>query len=506
MHLRAARRNRNNRHRTGTSGAGPSVAIIGGGFGGIAAAVMLKRENISEFTIFEKAAGFGGTWWENTYPGAEVDTPSLIYSYSFHRYPWSRTHANQAELLKYIEEAVDNQNLRHHFRLETPVREVRWIPDGNHYKVTIGDAEVEYFDAVISAVGFLNTPNIPELPGLQEYTGRVFHTTQWPATIALEDKDVAVIGTGSSSVQVVSAIADDVKSLTVFQRQPNWVLPKAVHDYTPQEVSRLARPWAYRIARIKAFIDSENGRIGGKEATAGTRANLKRQGIAARHLTTALASKPELISYLMPDYPFYGKRPVINDDFYPTLLKPNVALVPKPCVGFGADCLIDADGAEHKADIVVMATGFKAAEYLSNLKVYGNSAQELHEQWGDDPSAFLGITVPEFPNFFMLYGPNTNAGPVVFFLECQAQFAAKTIAGLRHRGSAAAMVRPAMFRGYDRWVQRRLKKTVWGKTDNYFKSKSGRVVTQWPTGASQYWLLTRLLRPLAMTYKETPGA
>lgn len=474
--------------------ASPRVAIIGAGFGGISAGVMLTREGIDNFDILERAPGLGGTWWFNRYPGAEVDTPSSIYSFSFMPGSWSRTHAKGPEIRQYLEDAVDQTQLREHIRFNTSVSGMTWDPERSGYHVAIDGGETEFFDAVISAVGFLNIPSYPDWAKSDSFQGQVFHSARWPEGIDLTESTVAVIGTGSTSVQIVSELATEVKQLLVFQRQPNWILPKRIREHSVEERERMKRPLAYGWKRLRDFAKSERGRSGGREATVGSRANSRSQSRALAHLHEALGDREDLLEALTPNYPFYGKRPVINDTYYPTLRRDDVSLIPHAVEDLVAGGILDTTGKTHEVDVVVLATGFEAANYQKGLEITGIGGRTLHEEWDGEPRAFGGVTVPSFPNFFMIYGPNTNAGPVPYFLEAQAKFAAKSLRTMRARGASTITTSPRALQRYSEWLERRLQKTVWGKTANYFTSASGRVVTQWPSSALHYGLMLKLLR------------
>lgn len=483
---------------------GPRVAIIGAGFAGISAGYMLRRYGIDNFVILDRAPDIGGTWWYNRYPGAEVDTPSSIYSLSFSRWAWSRSHAQQAEILQYMNATVDRLGLRSRIRLGVEVRRAEWSESSASWNLTFQDGSSETFDAVISAVGFLDIPNMPEWSRNSSFVGEVYHAARW-TDIDLEGKTVAVVGTGSTAVQVVGELPKQCGSVIVFQRQPNWILPKNVEELNADERVRRSRGLPYLIRRVRGFIASERGRVGGKAATVGTRANTANREAALAHLHRSLRDRPDLISLLTPDYPFNGKRPVINDTFYPALTQANVRLVPHAVASLEADAIVDAAGEKHPVDVVFLATGFKASEYLHDLEVIGRDSRSLKDVWNGEPRALAGVTVPGFPNFFILYGPNTNAGPVPFFLEAQARFAALALRASRRRRAAIIETKPRVEAWYDRWVQRRLAKTVWGGTRSYFTSESGRVVTQWPTGATQYWFMTRLTRWIGLSYQQPKG-
>lgn len=485
---------------SGDSREKPRIAVIGAGFAGISAGYMLQKYGLDDFVIIDRSPDIGGTWWYNRYPGAEVDTASVIYSLSFSRFAWTRTHAQQSEILRYMAGTVDRLGLREHLRLNTEVRRACWLESAGRWELVFGDGSTEQFDAVISAVGFLDVPNIPGWAIDSEFTGDVFHAARW-VDMDLSDKKVAVVGTGSTAVQIVGELPGRCRELLVFQRQPNWILPKNVRELGSAERSRRTRGLSYFTHRLRGFIASERGRVGGKAATVGTKANTANHDAALAHLRRSLAGREDLIQALTPDYPFNGKRPVINDTFYPALQLPNVKLVPKAVASLAPHAVVDVDGERHPVDVVVLATGFLASEYLHDLDVIGVDGRALTDVWKGEPRALAGITVPGFPNLFIMYGPNTNAGPVPFFLEAQARFATLAMRRAWRSGKRIVDTRPAVADRYDRWVQKQLSRTVWGGTRSYFTASTGRVVTQWPTGATQYWLATRLLRRLGLTFR-----
>jgi cation diffusion facilitator CzcD-associated flavoprotein CzcO len=312
--------------------------------------------------------------------------------------------------------------------------------------------------------------------------------------VDLRGQTVAVVGTGSTAAQVAPAVAGVAKQLYVFQRQPGWIVPKGEHTFTPVERAMLRRPWARRRARALAFFTYERSWVGGQLGRPTSRASLRSEASARSFIAAEFADHPDLQKAVTPDYPFFGKRPVSSSDFYPCLRRDDVELVPHPIVALTANALIDDLGIERPVDVVVLATGFKAAQYLANVDVVGRNGQRLQDAWEGEPSAFLGITVPGFPNFFMLYGPNTNGYAVLFNLERQAIFAVRSILQATRTGTYSVEVRPTFYKTYNRWLTRRLENSSWQVTTNYFRSASGRVVTQWPDGTLLYWLLCATLR------------
>jgi len=480
-----------------SSPTGFRVAVIGGGFAGIAAARELHRRGYA-VTIFESGDGPGGTWRANRFPGVEVDTPAVMYSYSFAPGEWSREFPGGAELRRYLERVAREAGLLPLFRYGRRVTRLVWDERSATWSVTArdvatGEEESADFRAVVSAVGLLNVPRHPEWPGRSTYTGEIFHTAEWPADLDLTGRRVAVVGTGSTSAQVVAELAGVASQLTVFQRQPGWVDPKVGRVYDDAERARLRHPLHRRIARWRLFLALERRWLGGRIIRPGSDVDTSLVDACRRYLDEVFADHPELKAQLTPTSAYLGKRAVHSSTFYPALLREDVTLVPRAVVGMHEKGLIDASGEEHVAEVVVTATGFRAAEFLSGIEVVGRGGTVLAEKWGDDPMAFLGITVDEMPNLFLLYGPNTNWYAPVFGMEKQALFIGRTLDELRRRGARSVEVKASYVAALNRWLKRRLDASSFAQTPNYFRSPSGRVVTQWPDGASVYWLLTRLL-------------
>jgi cation diffusion facilitator CzcD-associated flavoprotein CzcO len=480
------------------------VAVIGAGFSGIAAGVALKRRGITDFTIFDGAAGIGGTWWHNRYPGAEVDLESCIYSFSYAPADWSRTHASRGELQRYLEHVVDAAGLRPHLALGETMQSVTWLDDRGAYEITSPSGErYGHFDAVISAVGFLSVPRIPPLAREGAgFAGVICHTAQWPDGLDLAGKRVGVLGTGSSAVQVVAEAARTAAQVTVFQREPNWLLPKGSRAFSPWERRVNRHPLVRRWRRFSLYVRYDARQLRMSHARRNGRVNRRRRRAAETFLADSFAGQPELRQLLTPSFPFEGKRTVLSDTYYQTLQQPHVTLVPHGAKGLSATGVVDENGDRHDLDVVVLATGFHAASYLASLKVTGLGGRELHEVWAGGARAFLGMMVPGFPNFFMMYGPNTNSVPLVSFYEAQARFAARAIARLTARGARDVQVSPLAAGLYDRWLQRALRRTVWAETDSYFRSAGGRIVSQWPFNASRYLIAARAGR-LALRYRGT---
>jgi cation diffusion facilitator CzcD-associated flavoprotein CzcO len=477
----------------------PTVIVVGAGFGGIAAGVKMKQAGIETFTIYESSLGIGGTWWDNTYPGCEVDVGSHLYCFSFKPHHWSRTHARQAELQKYLEETVDEYDLRPHLHLGVAAESATWDDDCHLWTVRLDDGSVEEGHVLVSGVGFLNVPRYPEWPGLDEFEGPAFHTARWEHQHDLTDKVVAVVGTGSSASQLVPAIQPIVKKLYLFQREPGWVLPKGERDFTDEERAVLASPWRRRRERWRLRLQIEKNLRGGNIFRPGTKLNQAREDLCRSYIDRKFADRPDLREAVTPTYPYPGKRPLLASTFYSALKKPNVELVAKAVSSVTRTGIVDADGVERAVDVIVMATGFQPANYLARVRVVGRGGRTLQDHWAGEPRAYLGITVADFPNFFMLYGPGTNGGDIVSMLESQSEYAVRAMKRMTRERVTAVEVKPAFEAKWHRWLQAQMEGTSWTMSNNYFTSPTGKVVTQWPTTNLHYRALTKALGRVSET-------
>jgi cation diffusion facilitator CzcD-associated flavoprotein CzcO len=484
----------------------PSVIIIGAGFGGIAAGVKLRKAGIDTFLIFEKSSGIGGTWWDNDYPGAEVDVGSHLYSYSFKRYDWTRTHARQAELQQYLEDVVDEFGLRTRLRLGTSVVRAQWDEGSHTYTVELASGATTTCDVLISAVGMLNVAQYPDWSGLDEFEGAKFHTSRWEHHHDLTGKRVAIVGTGSTASQVLPSIAPIAGHIALFQREPGWVVPKDGRDLTSDERVTFSSARAYRRERLRLLWQLQKGQIRGQIHRPGTKLNKLSEQVCRNYINAVFKDHPDLRQLVTPDFPFPGKRPVQTSDFYPALLRDNVDLIPHAVASVTPHGIVDTAGVEHPADVLVMATGFHPTNYLATFELVGRHGQSLHEWWGGEPAAFLGVTVPGFPNFFMLYGPNTNGGEIVSNLERQAEYAVRAVRQMKRRNITAIEVRTNAYDLYNRWLQRNMNKTAWAVSSNYYKTASGRIVTQWPYDSISYGVLTKILGSIAETHRTKQHA
>jgi cation diffusion facilitator CzcD-associated flavoprotein CzcO len=424
---------------------------------------------------------------------------SHLYCFSFKPHDWTRTHARQTELQKYLEETVDEFGLRSHLRLGVTVESATWDDARHVWTVSLDDGTVDECHVVMSGVGFLNLPRYPEWPGLDDFEGPKFHTARWEHQHDLTGKVVAVVGTGSSASQLVPAIQPIVKRLCLFQREPGWVVPKGERDFTDDERaafgSRLRRRW--QRWRLRFTIEKNLWRAAIYRP--GTKANAARERFCRDYIARKFADRPDLREAVTPRYPYPGKRPILASTFYSALKKDNVELVPRAVASVTRTGVVDADGVERAVDVLVMATGFQASNYLARVQVVGRDGRTLQEHWAGEPHAFLGITVPGFPNFFMLYGPGTNGGDIVSMLEAQAEYAVRAMKRMQREDITAIEVKPRFAAAWHRWLQAAMNGTTWTLTRNYFTSPTGKVVTQWPYGNLQYLLMTKILGRVSET-------
>lgn len=474
----------------------PKVAIIGSGFGGLGAAVALRRAGIDDLVIIEAADGVGGTWRRNTYPGAACDIQSHLYSFSFApNKSWSRTYARQPEILAYLESVADDFDLRRHLMLNTALRSARWDDGAGRWNLQLdrqGSNRDLAVDVVVCAAGLFGSVRLPNIAGLTEFGGALMHTAQWDHDIELTGKRVAVIGTGASGVQVIPELARIARHLTVFQRTPPWMVPKEDRPYSATELAQFRRnPLAARRKRweIWKFQHDNTATMADDPIVAA------RSQFATSFLERTVPDE-QLRRDLTPDYPFRCKRVLLGDDFYRALLRDNVTLVTDPVERLTKTSVVTASGATVDVDAVVLATGFETSHYLPGIDVVGAGGQNLHQRWGADPTAYLGVAVPGFPNFFMLYGPNTNQGgnSIVYILEAGARLVASAVSRIARRGGVL-QVRPEAEQRYNDRLSADLERSIWTQCDSYFRSPSGRVVTQWPYTELEYARRTWRVRP-----------
>ncbi len=467
----------------------PRVGVIGAGAGGIAMGIQLAAGGY-DFTIFDRADGFGGTWRHNTFPGAACDVPSHLYSYSFALNPrWSKTYANQPEILAYLEKVAADHGLGAHLRAHTAITAVRWSDDSRRWTLTADDGRQYDFEVVVSAVGMLDVPNIPNIAGAQRFRGRQFHSARWDHSKPTAGERVASIGTGASAVQYVPAIARDTAHLTVFQRTPIWIAPRFDFPFTSEQHEEFERhPEAAQKLRDEAFDAYESSSfdvdaVQTREATELARSYLARK-----------VTDPELRAKLTPDYPAGCKRPLMSREWYPTFALPNVCLETTAIAELTERGVRTVDGVEHRVDTVIYGTGFKAADYLDSIDVYGTDGRHLRDDWRDGAEAYLGTLVAGYPNFFTLYGPNTNGvNSIIYIHEIQTTFVRQILDMMGRQGARTVEVTADAQRRYNDEMQAAMVGKVWLACTNYFRHPSGKVVTQLPYSGKAFFERTRAL-------------
>jgi 4-hydroxyacetophenone monooxygenase len=489
------------------------VVIIGCGQSGLLAAIRLQQAGIP-YTVIEKNSGVGGTWFENTYPGARVDVGNHFYCYSFEPDDhWSEFFARQPELQAYFEAVMTRHGITPHVRFNTSATRAHWDVDSSTWAVHLDSGETLTARAVISAVGQLNAPHTPDFPGADSFAGPAFHTARWDHDVALDGKNVVMIGAGASGFQVAPAIAEHVGSLTVFQRTAQWMFPNPnYHTKVGPGVQWALRhlPFYGRWYRFLLFWPGcDTGLAAAKvdpdwpdQQTAVSAVNDLARMMFTDWITTQIEGDTELLAKVIPDYPATGKRTLQdNGSWLRTLTRDNVELVRDGVHHIEPDAVVAADGTRYPADVLVYATGFRVNDMLSSLKVHGRDGIELHDVWGRRPSAYLGMTVPGFPNFFCLYGPGTNlasGGSLIFHSECEVRYIMGCL-DLLIAGDKKTL-EPRQDR-YDGWYQRcqaELQTYVWSQPSikhSFYKDDDGLVHSLSPWRLVDFWTWTRTPDP-----------
>ncbi|GIF71979.1 flavin-containing monooxygenase [Asanoa siamensis] len=463
------------------------IAVIGAGFGGIAAGLRLRGAGRDDFLIFDRGTEVGGTWRDNTYPGCACDVPSHMYSLSFMPNPaWSRSFSGQPEIWSYLRRCA--ASLRPHLRLSHEIlgaswRSGRWVLSTSRGEYTA--------DFLVAAGGPLSSPVVPPLPGLSSFAGSAFHSARWRHDLDLTGRQVAVVGTGASAVQFVPRIAPLVAGLRVFQRTAPWVLPRGDRDFTAREKRWFGRvPALRRLARAGVYWGREMAALGFLHPPVMRLA----ERTARRHLAASIAD-PSLRRALTPAYRMGCKRVLLSDDFYPALTRPHVTVVTSPLTEVTPTSLRTADGSSHPVDTIIFGTGFEATEPPLAALIRGRDGQTLASAWGGSMHAYLGSGVFGFPNLFLLLGPNTGLGhtSVVFMIECQVDHLLRLLTHIDTAGGGAwEPTREAQDR-FVASIDRRMTGTVWqsGGCRSWYQDRTGRVSTLWPGHTWSYWLRTR---------------
>jgi cation diffusion facilitator CzcD-associated flavoprotein CzcO len=472
------------------------VAIIGAGFAGIGMAIRLKIAGIESFTIFERAHEIGGTWRDNTYPGAACDVPSHVYSLSFEPHPgWTRKFSPSEEIQAYLLGLVEKWQLRRHLRLGTEIVAAQFDEGDGIWTLATKAGETFTARVVVSCVGGLVDPAYPDIPGIGSFAGAMFHTARWDHDYDLSGRNIAVIGTGASAVQVVPAIAPRVRKLSVFQRTPGWVVPKNDKQYSERARRLYARfPLAQRASRLIQYGLSEV--FGPMIFLDAPRLSAIGERMSLQHLH-AQVSDPQLRQKLTPTFQFGCKRILVSDDYWSTFERANVELVTAPIAEIRPTGIATRDGALREVDGIIFATGFAVGLAAAPFAVRGRGGRTLHDAWRAGAVAYKGMTVSGFPNWFILMGPNTGPGhtSVLVFTEAQIAHVLRAIGKIRQEDLRFLDIRQDVQDRYNRGIQRRMKHMVWSGCKSWYLSGDGSNHALYPGFAAEYVLRARPFRP-----------
>jgi cation diffusion facilitator CzcD-associated flavoprotein CzcO len=465
------------------------VVIVGAGMSGICMGIKLLQARIP-FVILEKSPRLGGTWWENTYPGCACDIPSHLYGLSFAPNPdWTRVYPQQPEILAYVERLAERSGVLPHIRFGVTVREARWDEGASRWRLTTAEGEVVEAEVYVSAVGALHVPRYPEVAGRGSFRGPEFHSARWDHSVDLAGKHVAVVGNAASAVQLVPQVAAQAERVTVYQRTAHWVLPKWDGPYpawyrrflrTFPLLERLQR-WYHYLRQEAAFLAAfHQGSLIGGWIRRGAIANMRAQ-----------VPDAALQEALIPGYALGCKRVLLSNDYYAALARPNVELVTEAVEAVDEGGVVSPSG-RREADVLVYATGFRPLAW-GHVEVYGRGGRRLADDWAEAPRAYLGITVPRFPNYFLLLGPNTGLGhnSVMWMAECQVNHVLRCLLAMRRRSLATLEVRPEVLERYYADLERRLEGKVWTDCQSWYQTEAGRIYALWPRTTARYWWETR---------------
>ena len=467
----------------------PHVTIIGSGVGGLCMAMQLMRHGRNNFTILEKADDIGGTWRDNDYPGCACDVPSHFYSFSFEtRGNWSRVYPARQEIHAYLEELTEKYRLRKKTRFNSELAGAKFDEKSQKWLLTLTNGDTLTTDIVVTALGQLNRPKVPEIKGQDDFEGAIFHSAEWQHDAPISGKKVAVIGNGPSAAQFIPEVAKQAKEMTVFQRSPCHVVPRNDEEYGAIAKFLFAFPAVRRAYRgllyyaieknFTVFNEIKNARLLIKLFN--LPGDLTK--IIADHFDEQVTD-PKMREILKPDYPVGCKRVVISDDYYPALLRENVSVETTGIKQITKSGIETQDGQVHEFDSIVYGTGFASTEFLAPLDVEGSQGINLNDAWKDGAEAYLGITMPNFPNFFMLYGPNTNLGhnSIIFMIECQVNYVLSCLDKMEAQNATSMDLKPAAMAEFADFLKARMDTSVFVKECNsWYKNEAGKVTNNWP--------------------------
>ncbi len=460
------------------------IAIFGAGPGGLCMAIRLKQAGFHDFVVLEKAAGVGGTWYHNRYPGCACDIPSHLYSFSFEpKSDWSKPYAPQGEILDYMQQLAKKHDLLPHCRFGNAVKSAQWDEENARWTVELESGETLGANVLVSAIGMFNELVWPDLQAADSFAGTTFHSARWNRDHDLTGETVGVIGSAASAVQLVPEIVKQAKQVHLFQRTANWVLPKLDEPFTEEQLERFrSDPSASRALREEIFQQVDGGLTFSDPTAVG---KLEDYCLMAMQVI----EDPELREKMRPQHPFGCKRPLLSNDYYAAFNRPNLELVTDGIERITPDGIATVDGKQRSVDTLIYATGFSTTKYASIIDLVGRAGQHIEEAWRENgAAAYLGITTAGFPNLFMLYGPNTNNGSILTMLECQVEYALAQIRRIVDEDLAWIDVRPEAMARYNEAVDAAMAQVkAWQAGCNgYYRSPSGRIVTQWPSSMTEY--------------------
>jgi len=476
-----------------------AIVIIGSGFAGLCMAIRLKQAGFDDFAILEQDADLGGTWRDNQYPGCACDVPSHMYSFSFELNPgWSAMFAPQREIWDYMRRCAAKYGVTAHIRFGRAVERMEWDDASGRWHIATATGEAYTARAIVSGIGALHVPSIPQIPGADRFAGTAFHSARWQRSCDLAGKRVAVIGTGASAIQFVPQIAKHAARVHVFQRTPPWIHPRPDFPIPPAvRAVFCAAPPTMRVVRDGIYWLLEARAVGFAVPLGHARLMAPLQRVAQRHIERQI-DDPGLRAKVTPDYTIGCKRILLSSDYYPALARPNVDLVTEPVTQITESGLACADGSTYDADVIIYGTGFRTVEAVGELRVAGRDGVKLRDVWRGGVEAYHGITVPGFPNFFLLLGPNTGLGhnSVVFMIESQVQHVLSCLRLMARQGGRAIEVKEPALRRFNDAVQRRLRRAVWseGGCTSWYLDAHGVNRALWPGFSFEYWARTRRAR------------
>jgi cation diffusion facilitator CzcD-associated flavoprotein CzcO len=468
----------------------PRVVIIGAGISGICLAIRLQRAGMESIRILEKSNDVGGTWLDNTYPGCGCDVASILYSFSFApKYDWSRKFAPQSEILQYFRDCADRFGVRKYIRFGTEVSKAVYDEASGVWRVRTTSGEELEADILVSAVGQLNLPKVPHLKGLDRFHGPAFHSARWDHGFDIRDRRIAIVGSGASAVQLIPKIAETARQVVIFQRTANWIGHRYDYGYSSAAqwafrwipgIARLHRSWQYLTCELRILLYQ--------------RRTLLNKGFSAYLMKQMLDKAPEhLHKAILPQYPAGCKRVLISNDYLETFHRDNVRLVTEPIREVTADAVVAGDET-FPVDAIVLATGFQSSKFLYPMTIVGRDNVRLNDIWQQRPTTYLGMTCTGFPNFFMLYGPNTNLGhnSIIFMIECQVHYLIACLKEMKRRNRRRIEVREEAMQSFDRQLQKELQKKVWnGYVASWYRTEEGHIVNNWSGSTLSYYWKTR---------------